>query len=94
MKTCRQVYHHLCENLDQDLESPQCREIKRHLKSCPDCHAYLESLKGAVGLYRQTPVPGVSRAIHARLLHTLKLEISRTKTRQIRPPRGVGGRVP
>ena len=67
MKECRKVYRRICENLDQGLDSPQCREIKRHLENCPDCLAYLDSLKKTVLLYRIMPSPPVSRAMRTRL---------------------------
>jgi anti-sigma factor RsiW len=74
MKTCTHVYHHLCDNLDADLSSPGCREIRKHLEQCPDCHAYLDSLKKTITLYRSAYVPGIRREAHRRLLQSLKLE--------------------
>ena len=67
MTQCRKVYRRICENLDQGLDSPECREIKRHLEQCPDCLAYLDSLKKTVLLYRAMPSPPVSRAMRRRL---------------------------
>ncbi len=71
---CTDVYLFICDNLDQKLDSPQCREIKRHLESCPDCSAYLDSVKKTVQLYRNVTIPHVPSAIHKKLLKTIDLE--------------------
>ncbi len=75
----RSMYRHLCENLDEDLDSAKCREIKKHLQGCPDCQAYLDSLKKTVALYRMSPTPGVSQALHRKLVKVIALEMPRVK---------------
>ncbi|MDH3252604.1 MAG: zf-HC2 domain-containing protein [Ignavibacteria bacterium] len=74
--TCNDVYLHICDNLDRDLESPECREIKVHLASCPDCQGVLQSLKKTVDLYRAAPTPGVPGPVHERLLNLMDREWS------------------
>jgi len=74
MTSCRQVYHHICEHLDEDLSSPRCRRIRQHLEDCPDCQAYLDSLKKTIILYRSAPAPGVPRVIHRALAKALEQE--------------------
>lgn len=69
---CAEVYLHICDNLDQDIDSPRCREIKKHLVTCPDCVAYLDSLKKTVALYRAVPAPRAPRAARANLLRALR----------------------
>lgn len=54
------ILRHVCENLDQQLNSAKCRQIKKHLGKCPDCAAYLRSLKTTVALYRRYPAPSLS----------------------------------
>lgn len=71
---CTDVYLFICDNLDQKLDSPQCREIKRHLESCSDCSAYLDSVKKTVQLYRTFSIPHVPAATHRKLLKTINLE--------------------
>ena len=41
---CKDVFEHVCENLDRDINSPECREFKRHMDQCPNCVAYLDGL--------------------------------------------------
>ena len=69
---CADVYLFICGNLDQDINSPRCREIRRHLEGCPDCTAYLESLKKTVVLYRSFPAPRLPRRVHLRLVKAIK----------------------
>ncbi len=69
---CSNVFRHICDNLDNKLRTKRCREIRLHLKSCPDCKAYLASLKCTVTLYRSLPSPRLSRAAHDRLLRALE----------------------
>lgn len=70
---CQGVYRHICDNLDQKLDSPRCRQIKMHLATCPDCAAYLDSLKKMVRLYRAVPSPRLTAAAHSRLLRVVRV---------------------
>jgi anti-sigma factor RsiW len=68
---CTDVYLFLCDNLDEDIRSPRCREIRKHLEVCTDCSAYLASLKKTVVLYQTFPAPHLSRRVHARLVKAI-----------------------
>jgi len=69
---CLDVYLHVCEDLDRRLGTRRCREIRKHLEACPDCRAYLESLKSTVAIYSALRVPHLSRAAHTRMLLALR----------------------
>jgi len=69
---CSDVYRHICDNLDQRLGTRRCMEIKRHLGACPDCRAYLESLKKTVSIYRTLPSPPLPKGAHERLIRALR----------------------
>ncbi|MEW6511008.1 MAG: zf-HC2 domain-containing protein [Bacteroidota bacterium] len=87
---CTEVYTRICEDLDQDITSPECRMIREHLASCSDCQAYLDSLKKTVGLYRAVPTPRLPRTIHTRLfkvLAALESERRPSSTGRRRPSR-------
>lgn len=71
--TCKGVYRYICENLDADINSPKCRAIKKHLDACPDCSAYLDSLKKTILLYRKEPAPMVSVVHHKRLVKAINI---------------------
>ncbi len=82
---CKDVYRHICERLDQGLDSPECREIRKHLDSCTDCQAYLDSLKKTVALYRSVQPPPISPGTHRQLLKTISILTAR------RPRKGDAG---
>lgn len=84
---CEEVYLHICDNLDQDLNSPRCKLIKKHLASCPDCRAYLDSLKTTISLYKAMPIPSVSRPAHRKLHTTIRTLASRDRKRRGRTTR-------
>lgn len=52
---CSDVLDHICEELDTKLTTAKCRELKRHLAKCPNCTAYLDSLKKTITLYSSVP---------------------------------------
>jgi anti-sigma factor RsiW len=68
---CSDVYRHICEDLDGKLRTRRCREIRAHLDVCPDCRAYLTSLKRTVVLYRSLPTPRLPKGAHQRLLKAM-----------------------
>lgn len=68
---CKDAYKYICDNLDQKVDSPECRAIRKHLEQCPDCSAYLQSLRETVLLYRAVQTPHVSLAVHRRLMAAL-----------------------
>jgi len=76
---CSDVFRHICENLDQKLNAPECREIKKHIDRCPNCVAYLDSLKKTILLYREYPHPRLRNKARRRLQSTLKLRFSQIR---------------
>lgn len=79
MATCKKVYQHICESLDEDLDTPRCRAIKRHIESCPNCRTYMASLKKTIRLYRALPLGPTPRVAHARLVAALESEMKRPR---------------
>lgn len=71
---CTDVLHHICEELDTKISSAQCREIKRHLAKCPNCTAYLDSLKKTIKLYASSPDAQVPKKARQQLFAVLKLK--------------------
>ncbi len=76
---CKSVYKHICENLDFDINSPECRAIKKHLTSCPDCSAYLDSLKKTILLYKHEPGPRMPLSAHRRLVKVIDVAILKSQ---------------
>ncbi len=69
---CSDVYLYICTNLDANLNSARCRQIKKHIAECPDCGAYLDSLRKTIYLYREYPTPHIPRSVHRRLFKTIR----------------------
>lgn len=79
LTNCKDVYKHLCDNLDERLNTPECREFKEHLAHCPNCTAYLDSLKKTVYLYRHYPTPSFAQKKRRALYAVLKLPGAKKK---------------
>ena len=69
---CTEVSLHICDNLDRRLRTRRCREIRKHLRACRNCRAYLDSLKRTVILYQSVPSPRLPKGAHDRLFRALK----------------------
>ncbi len=50
--TCKEVMHHICDNLGEDLDSPKCIAIKEHLENCSNCRNYFNSVDNTIKLYK------------------------------------------
>ena len=70
---CKDVVKHVCDNLDVGLNSRRCREIKKHLARCPNCTAYLNSMKNTIALYKRLKDPHLPDKTRLQLHAVLKL---------------------
>ncbi|HPN37433.1 MAG TPA: hypothetical protein PL041_03455 [Melioribacteraceae bacterium] len=71
-KNCSDVINHICENLGEDNNSPNCIALKEHLNNCPNCQSYLKSLKLTINLYKNYNVK-VTDSMHNKLVEILEL---------------------
>jgi len=69
--TCKQVFRQMCDTLGADLQSPECQAMRAHVKDCPNCTAYLASLKTTVTLFESYPTPKLSVSATKNLLKTI-----------------------
>jgi hypothetical protein len=69
--TCKQVFRQMCDTLGADISSPQCQALRAHVKECPNCTAYLASLKTTVDLYGSYPTPKLTLRATKDLLKTI-----------------------
>lgn len=83
---CSKAYRYICDNLDEKLDSPRCRQIRQHLDDCPECRAYLASIKTTIALFQAAPAPRVPADTHRRLMRVLKREIPGRVVRPRRKP--------
>jgi hypothetical protein len=58
---CGDVFAHICENLDEELDSARCAGIRRHIEQCTDCSRYLASMKTTITLYKKYVIPKPNR---------------------------------
>ena len=82
--SCSEVYDHLCDNLDEKLNSESCRQIKAHIADCENCTALLDSLKKTVYLYRHYPTPKLPKKIKKELFAVIRYDNSKTKSKSRR----------
>ena len=73
-RRCKKIFAALSEYLDGKLPVRNCRELEHHLKDCPPCLAYLETLKSTVKAcqeYSVAEVPPPSPRVRAALLEAM-----------------------
>jgi predicted anti-sigma-YlaC factor YlaD len=78
---CREVAKHIQTQLDAGLRSADCRKIRKHLRRCPNCTAYLDSLKKTVLLYKRYPDPRVPSRTREKLWAILELPEASRRTK-------------
>ena len=54
---CRNVLKKVCSDLGRDLDSPECRPVREHIRTCPKCSAWKDSVEKTVDLFRRYPTP-------------------------------------
>lgn len=69
--TCDQVVNYVCDDIEVSRNSPVCRQIRRHLASCPDCSKYVHSLQETVKLYQHYEV-AIPLNLHDQVMQSLK----------------------
>jgi predicted anti-sigma-YlaC factor YlaD len=80
---CKEALKHICDKLDVGLNSPRCKTIKKHIRECPDCIAYLDSIKRTIRLYRAYPIPTIPKRVQKKLFDSLKTHSQGTKYESI-----------
>lgn len=70
---CKDVMHHICESLGEDLNSDRCVAIKEHLDNCTDCKSYFKTVEITIDYYRKYNVE-LPEDAHKRLMKFLDLE--------------------
>ncbi len=52
-ENCKQMFALLSEYLDREMAPRSCEELEQHLKDCPPCIEFLESLKRSVRVCKE-----------------------------------------
>ena len=71
--TCKEVMKHVCQSLGEDLDDEKCRDVKRHLETCPTCREYFKSIEITIECYRKYNVE-IPEEAHDRLMKMLGLD--------------------
>lgn len=71
---CPDRIEQICTDLGVEIDSEVCQELRMHLEECPDCKAYVDSLRKTVYLYRQLPGVLPSEKASKSLFKRLDLE--------------------
>ncbi|HXS95455.1 MAG TPA: zf-HC2 domain-containing protein [Candidatus Limnocylindrales bacterium] len=58
-RDCAEIFAKLSQFLDRELPPGACSDIEEHLRDCPECIRFVESLKRSIEFCRQY---GASRA--------------------------------
>jgi RNA polymerase sigma-70 factor (ECF subfamily) len=51
-RDCSAIFAKLSEYLDHELPPSTCGELEEHLRDCPECIQFVDSLKRSIGLCR------------------------------------------
>lgn len=67
------LYEQLNALLDGDLAPESCAQLEQHLRECPSCRAFFESLQTTVELYHKldSDAPALPAAVEERLRHLM-----------------------
>ena len=71
---CPEKVDQICLELGVELNSEVCQSLRAHLEACPDCKAYVDSLRKTVYLYRNLPGVLPSQDASEKLIKKLQLE--------------------
>jgi predicted anti-sigma-YlaC factor YlaD len=71
----------LSDYLDRGAKARLCRRIEEHLRECPDCRMYVDTLRKTVVLYRGLGEEKVPAGVSQRLFRTIRLA-------EVRKPQG------
>lgn len=76
---CRGMGEVFSQYLDRELARQACRKLEKHLKDCPDCQTYFDTLKKTVTLYRGLGRQEVPPDAQRRLYKVIKLETGKKR---------------
>ncbi len=69
---CKEVMHHICDSLGEDLDSPKCVAIREHLSNCRNCTHYFKSVDNTIQFYKMYNAE-LSNESHNKLMANLGL---------------------
>lgn len=70
---CMRMLGVFTDYLDRGAKARLCRRIEEHLKECPECRMYVDTMKKTVVLYRGLGDEKVPAPVERRLFKTIRL---------------------
>lgn len=77
-RTCRDIFGRLSEYLDGDLPPELCEKIRRHLAVCPNCGAFMNTLRKTIELCRRLPRDPVPPDVRRKLRAVLRRRLTQS----------------
>jgi hypothetical protein len=71
--TPRQRILNICDELGEEMDSPNCRALQAYIKTCPNCAAFVDSVKKTIRLYQQYQ-PEYNAEKRQKLIKALKFD--------------------
>ncbi|MCK5032275.1 MAG: hypothetical protein KAS18_01545 [Calditrichia bacterium] len=77
----KKIVEQICDFMGEDIDSPACQEVADHLKMCPTCKVYFDTVKKTVTLCRDMEdEKKMPEDVQSRLFKVLNLdEIKKSK---------------
>ena len=72
-KTPKERILSICTELGEDMDSANCKALHEYIKTCPNCAAFVDSVKKTITLY-QDYEPEYSDRLHRNLFKTLNID--------------------
>ena len=66
-RDCLKCFQRISEYLDGELADDVCHEIDEHLRQCPECRGYVDSLKKTIQLCKGMATEEMPIGIHDRI---------------------------
>ena len=81
-RDCAQIFAMLSEYLDRELPPANCGDLEDHLRDCPECIQFVDSLKRSVELCRQYGASRLPEAVAPDRLAELRAAYDRMLSRR------------
>ncbi|MFQ5708844.1 MAG: hypothetical protein ACE5HO_15415 [bacterium] len=62
----------ICDELGEEMDSPSCKALRAYVQECPDCAAFVDSVKKTITLYKSY-TSKLSRQSEQKLFKVLNL---------------------
>ena len=80
---CKEIFARLSEYLDGELPRGSCQELEEHIRNCPPCVDFMNSLRKSVKLCRDYAAPVAPPALSPEVKNSLRQAYQRAaKKRQ------------